>query len=117
MSETSFRSACNGEVRLQSLACDEGFFLQRSRHSGEGTRRRRASCDRDFNRRHEAQHFIHVSEAGLRLWRVLSAQEVRALNYRAKELDLSLPLFDAILPSNDKHRNEPSGWCSIPARG
>src|SRR6266852_8957697 len=29
--------------------------------------------------------------------------DVRALNYRAKELDLKLPLFDAILPSNEEH--------------
>jgi GDP-mannose 6-dehydrogenase len=28
---------------------------------------------------------------------------VRALNYRAKELDLKLPLFESILPSNDEH--------------
>jgi GDP-mannose 6-dehydrogenase len=28
---------------------------------------------------------------------------VRALNYRAKELDLALPLFESILPSNDAH--------------
>src|ERR1035438_4313917 len=30
-------------------------------------------------------------------------KDVRALNYRAKELDLRLPLFDSILPSNDEH--------------
>src|SRR5947209_4728783 len=30
-------------------------------------------------------------------------KDVRALNYRAKELDLKLPLFEAILPSNEKH--------------
>ena len=30
-------------------------------------------------------------------------KDVRALNYRAKELDLHLPLFEAILPSNDEH--------------
>ena len=30
-------------------------------------------------------------------------KDVRALNYRAKELDLRLPLFDAILPSNQMH--------------
>jgi len=30
-------------------------------------------------------------------------KDVRALNYRAKELDLSLPLFESILPSNDAH--------------
>jgi GDP-mannose 6-dehydrogenase len=30
-------------------------------------------------------------------------KDVRALNYRAKELDLELPLFDSILASNDKH--------------
>jgi GDP-mannose 6-dehydrogenase len=30
-------------------------------------------------------------------------KDVRALNYRAKELDLKLPLFDAILPSNERH--------------
>jgi GDP-mannose 6-dehydrogenase len=28
---------------------------------------------------------------------------VRALNYRAKELDLTLPLLESILPSNDAH--------------
>ena len=28
---------------------------------------------------------------------------MRALNYRAKELDLALPLFESILPSNDAH--------------
>ena len=28
---------------------------------------------------------------------------MRALNYRAKELDLSLPLFESILPSNEEH--------------
>jgi len=30
-------------------------------------------------------------------------KDVRALNYRAKELDLNLPLFQSILPSNDQH--------------
>ena len=30
-------------------------------------------------------------------------KDVRALNYRAKELDLNLPLFESILPSNDQH--------------
>lgn len=30
-------------------------------------------------------------------------KDVRALNYRAKELDLQLPLFQSILPSNDTH--------------
>ncbi len=28
---------------------------------------------------------------------------MRALNYRAKELDLKLPLFESILPSNEEH--------------
>jgi GDP-mannose 6-dehydrogenase len=30
-------------------------------------------------------------------------KDVRALNYRAKELDLNLPLFQSLLPSNDEH--------------
>lgn len=30
-------------------------------------------------------------------------KDVRALNYRAKELDLELPLFQSILPSNESH--------------
>ena len=30
-------------------------------------------------------------------------KDVRALNYRAKELDLVLPLFESILLSNDAH--------------
>ena len=30
-------------------------------------------------------------------------KDVRALNYRAKELDLKLPLFESVLPSNDEH--------------
>jgi GDP-mannose 6-dehydrogenase len=30
-------------------------------------------------------------------------KDVRALNYRAKELDLQLPLFESILPSNEAH--------------
>jgi GDP-mannose 6-dehydrogenase len=30
-------------------------------------------------------------------------KDVRALNYKAKELDLNLPLFQSILPSNDQH--------------
>jgi len=30
-------------------------------------------------------------------------KDVRALNYRARELDLNLPLFQSILPSNDEH--------------
>jgi GDP-mannose 6-dehydrogenase len=30
-------------------------------------------------------------------------KDVRALNYRAKELDLHLPLFQSIVPSNDEH--------------
>ena len=30
-------------------------------------------------------------------------KDVRALNYRAKELDLDLPLFQAIMPSNEEH--------------
>ena len=30
-------------------------------------------------------------------------KDLRALNYRAKELDLNLPLFQSILPSNNEH--------------
>src|SRR5947207_12641229 len=30
-------------------------------------------------------------------------KDVRALNYRAKELDLKLPLFESIMPSNEEH--------------
>jgi GDP-mannose 6-dehydrogenase len=30
-------------------------------------------------------------------------KDVRALNYRAKELDLDLPLFESLLPSNETH--------------
>jgi GDP-mannose 6-dehydrogenase len=30
-------------------------------------------------------------------------KDVRALNYRAKELDLTLPLFQSIMPSNEEH--------------
>ncbi|MFZ0772485.1 MAG: UDP-glucose/GDP-mannose dehydrogenase family protein [Candidatus Sulfotelmatobacter sp.] len=30
-------------------------------------------------------------------------KDVRALNYRAKELDLELPLFESLLPSNESH--------------
>jgi GDP-mannose 6-dehydrogenase len=30
-------------------------------------------------------------------------KDVRALNYRAKELDLELPLLESVLPSNEKH--------------
>lgn len=30
-------------------------------------------------------------------------KDVRALNYRAKELDLKLPLFESLLPSNEEH--------------
>jgi GDP-mannose 6-dehydrogenase len=30
-------------------------------------------------------------------------KDVRALGYRAKELDLKLPLFESILPSNEEH--------------
>jgi GDP-mannose 6-dehydrogenase len=30
-------------------------------------------------------------------------KDLRALNYRAKELDLELPLFESILPSNEAH--------------
>src|SRR6201997_2739805 len=30
-------------------------------------------------------------------------KDIRALNYRAKELDLNLPLFQSIMPSNDEH--------------
>src|SRR5439155_4796260 len=30
-------------------------------------------------------------------------KDLRALNYRAKELDLELPLFESILPSNETH--------------
>jgi GDP-mannose 6-dehydrogenase len=30
-------------------------------------------------------------------------KDVRALNYRAKELDLNLPLFQSLLPSNEQH--------------
>jgi GDP-mannose 6-dehydrogenase len=30
-------------------------------------------------------------------------KDLRALNYKAKELDLKLPLFESILPSNEEH--------------
>ena len=30
-------------------------------------------------------------------------KDVRALNYRAKELDIEVPLFESLLPSNDAH--------------
>ncbi len=36
-------------------------------------------------------------------------KDVRALNYRAKELDLELPLLEAILPSNESHLDRAVG--------
>jgi GDP-mannose 6-dehydrogenase len=36
-------------------------------------------------------------------------KDVRALNYRAKELDLELPLFESIMPSNQIHLERAAG--------
>ena len=44
-------------------------------------------------------------------------KDVRALNYRAKELDLKLPLLDAILPSSHARAATPSRCLSRRSRG
>ncbi|HWY20187.1 MAG TPA: UDP-glucose/GDP-mannose dehydrogenase family protein [Candidatus Acidoferrum sp.] len=101
--ETSFRSA-----EMVKYVCNAWHAVKVSFANEVGTLAKELSVD--------AESLVEIFTADTRL--NISAtylkpgfafggsclpKDVRALNYRAKELDLNLPLFQSILPSNDQH--------------
>ena len=57
-----------------------------------------------FCKRHKAEPVALLSEARVRVWRVVPAQGLCArLNYKAKAMDVDVPVLNAILPSNSTH--------------
>src|ERR1035441_1197314 len=93
--ETSFRSAemakyvCNAwhavkvsfaneartaPVRVQRLACREGFIRQRSRDTGKRVASRRRRRGRDLHLRHQTEHLREVSQTGVCLRWFVPAQ-------------------------------------------
>jgi GDP-mannose 6-dehydrogenase len=101
--ETSFRSA-----EMVKYVCNAWHAVKVSFANEVGTLAKELSVD--------AEALVEIFTADTRL--NISAtylkpgfafggsclpKDVRALNYRAKELDLNLPLFQSILPSNEEH--------------
>jgi GDP-mannose 6-dehydrogenase len=105
MFETSFRSA-----KMVKDVCNSWHALKVSFANEVGTLAKELGVD--------AQALVDIFTADTRLnisptylkpgfafGGSCLSKDVRALNYRAKELDLNLTLFESNLPSNDKHLN------------
>lgn len=101
--ETSFRSAemvkyvCNGWHAIKVAFANEMGTLARSMDVDAESVMEIFTSDTKLN----------ISSAYLKPGFAFGGsclpKDVRALSYRAKELDLKLPLFESIIPSNEEH--------------
>ena len=101
--ETSFRSA-----EMVKYVCNAWHAVKVSFANEVGTLAKELEVDAEaLVEIFTADTQLNISPAYLRPGFAFGGsclpKDVRALNYRAKELDLNLPLFQSILSSNDEH--------------
>src|SRR6201997_1491846 len=101
--ETSFRSA-----EMAKYVCNAWHAVKVSFANEVGTLAKELSVDAEaVVEIFTADTKLNISSSYLKPGFAFGGsclpKDVRALNYRAKELDLNLPLFQSILPSNDQH--------------
>jgi GDP-mannose 6-dehydrogenase len=101
--ETSFRSA-----EMVKYVCNAWHALKVTFANEVGTLAKELKVDAEaVTEIFLADHKLNISPAYLKPGFAFGGsclpKDVRALNYRAKELDLKLPLFESIMPSNDEH--------------
>jgi GDP-mannose 6-dehydrogenase len=105
MFETSFRSA-----EMVKYVCNAWHAVKVSFANEVGTLAKELGVDAEaLVEIFTADTRLNISAAYLKPGFAFGGsclpKDVRALNYRAKELDLDLPLFQSILSSNDEHLN------------
>jgi GDP-mannose 6-dehydrogenase len=103
MFETSFRSA-----EMTKYVCNAWHALKVSFANEVGTLAKQLGVDAEsVVEIFTADTKLNISPSYLKPGFAFGGsclpKDVRALNYRARELDLKLPLFESILPSNDEH--------------
>jgi len=101
--ETSFRSA-----EMVKYVCNTWHALKVAFANEVGTLAKALQVDaEDVTAIFTADNKLNISAAYLKAGFAFGGsclpKDVRALGYRAKELDLRLPLFESIMPSNDEH--------------
>ncbi len=101
--ETSFRSA-----EMVKYVCNTWHALKVAFANEVGTLAKALRVDaEDITEIFTADNKLNISPSYLKPGFAFGGsclpKDVRALNYRAKELDLRLPLFESIMPSNDEH--------------
>jgi len=101
--ETSFRSA-----EMVKYVCNAWHAVKVSFANEMGTLAKTLGVDAEaVVEIFTADHKLNISPSYLKPGFAFGGsclpKDVRAMNYRAKELDLKLPLFEAILASNEAH--------------
>ncbi len=101
--ETSFRSA-----EMVKYVCNTWHALKVAFANEVGTLAKALQVDaEDITEIFTADNKLNISPSYLKPGFAFGGsclpKDVRALNYRARELDLRLPLFESIMPSNDEH--------------
>lgn len=101
--ETSFRSA-----EMTKYVCNAWHAVKVAFANEVGTLARELKVDAEaVTEIFTADNKLNISASYLKPGFAFGGsclpKDVRALNYRAKELDLKLPLFESVLPSNDEH--------------
>jgi GDP-mannose 6-dehydrogenase len=101
--ETSFRSA-----EMVKYVCNTWHALKVTFANEVGTLAKALQVDaEDITEIFTADNKLNISatylKPGFAFGGSCLPKDVRALGYRAKELDLRLPLFESIMPSNDEH--------------
>jgi GDP-mannose 6-dehydrogenase len=103
MFETSFRSA-----EMVKYVCNSWHALKVAFANEVGTLAKELNVDAEaVTQIFTADDKLNISSSYLKPGFAFGGsclpKDVRALNYRAKELDLHLPLLESILPSNEQH--------------
>jgi GDP-mannose 6-dehydrogenase len=101
--ETSFRSA-----EMVKYVCNTWHALKVAFANEVGTLAKALQVDaEDVTEIFTADNKLNISPSYLKPGFAFGGsclpKDVRALGYRAKEMDLRLPLFESIMPSNDEH--------------